>query len=144
MRWSQLNPTLNRPTIRPMSDPDSHPMADWPDELLRWWNKFAVTGEVDSQHPPATAREADHLLVEVQLRRMQGVVQELQANVDALIAESEDALLPVNLRRTLAVCARCGAGDLENFYRSKRGGRTLCAGCFEQRVERGLERKGVR
>ena len=52
-----------------------------------------------------------------------------------------DALLPVNLRRTLAVCAKCGAGDLEHFYTSKRDSRTLCAGCFEQRVERGLARE---
>ncbi len=83
-------------------------MANWPNELLRWWNKFAVTGEVDSQNPPATAQEAHRLLVEVQLRQMQEVVQELQTNVDALMAESEDALLPVNLRRTLAVCASVG------------------------------------
>ena len=60
-----------------MPDPDSHPMADWPPGLLRWWNKFAVTGEVDSQHPPATAQEAQHLLVEAQLRQIQGAVQEL-------------------------------------------------------------------
>ena len=53
-----------------MSDLDSHLMADWPDELLRWWNKFAGTGEVDSQNPPATAREAQHLLVELQLRQI--------------------------------------------------------------------------
>ncbi len=121
----------DQPTIRPMSEPDSHPMADWPPELQRWWNKFAVTGEVDSQNPPATAREAYHLLVEAQLRQIQGVVQELQTNVDALIAESEDALLPVNLRRTLAVCTRCGAGDLEHFYTAKRSGRTLCEACFQ-------------
>ncbi len=54
--------------IAPMSDPDSHPMADWPDELLRQWNKFSLTGAVDSQNPPATARGAHHLLVELQLR----------------------------------------------------------------------------
>ncbi len=93
-----------------MSDPDSHPMADWPDNLLCWWNKFAITGEVDSEHPPATAQEAHRLLMEIQFRKMQEVVQELQTNVDALLAESEDALLPVNLCRTLAVCARCGGG----------------------------------
>ncbi len=74
---------------------------------------------------------------------MQGVVQELQTNVDALMAESVDALVPVNLRRTLAVCARCGAGDLEHFYTSKRDGRTLCAGCFAQRMERGLVREAA-
>ena len=107
-------------------------MADWPDELLRWWNKFSLTGDVDADNPPATAREAHHLLIEAQLRQMQGVVQELQANVDALLAESEDALLPVNLRRTLAVCTRCGAGDLEHFYTGKRTGKVLCPTCHQR------------
>ncbi len=32
-------------------NPDSHPMADWPHELLRLWNKFALSGEVDAQAP---------------------------------------------------------------------------------------------
>ena len=107
-------------------------MADWPDELLRQWNKFSLTGDVDADHPPATAREAQHLLMEAHLRQMQGVVQELQANVDALLAESEDALLPVNLRRTLAVCAKCGAGELEHFYTAKRTGKVLCQACYER------------
>ncbi len=119
-----------------MSDPDSHPMADWPDALLWQWNKFAITGAVDSQHPPATAQEAHRLLVEIQLRQMQGVVQELQTNVDALMAESDDELLPVNLRRTLAVCARCGAGDLEHFYTAKRTGKVLCAACHQRQATR--------
>ena len=124
-----------------MSDPDSHHMADWPDELLRQWNKFSLTGDVDADHSPATAREAQWLLVEVQLRQMQGVVQELQANVDALIAASEDALLPVNLCRKLAVCARCGAGDLEHFYAAKRTGKILCQGCYEWQVQRTVHTK---
>ncbi len=124
-----------------MSDPDSHPMADWPDELLRWWNKFSLTGDVDADHPPATAQEAHRLLMEIQLRQIQGVVQELQTNVDALIAESEDALLPVNLRRTLAVCARCGASDLEHFYTAKRTGKVLCPACYEQQGERRVNTK---
>ncbi len=113
-----------------MSDPDSHPMADWSPDLLRWWNKIAVTGEVDSQNPPATAQEAHNLLVQIQWRQIQEVVQELQTNVDALLAESDDELLPVNLRRTLAVCAKCGAGDLEHFYTGKRTGKVLCPACY--------------
>ncbi len=46
-----------------------------------------------------------------------------------------DALLPVNLRRTLAVCAKCGAGDLEHFYTGKRTGKVLCPACFERQVK---------
>ncbi len=47
------------------------------------------------------------------------------------------------LTPTRATCARCGAGDLEHFYTSKRDGRTLCVACFEQRVERGLVREAA-
>ena len=81
------------------------------------------------------------MLVEVQLRQIQGVVQELQTNVDALIAESEDALLPVNLCRKLAVCARCGAGDLEHFYAGKRTGKVLCPACYERQRRRTVHTK---
>ncbi len=35
-----------------------------------------------------------------------------------------------------AVCVDCGARDLEHFYTSKAGGSTLCAQCFQGRVER--------
>jgi hypothetical protein len=35
-----------------------------------------------------------------------------------------------------AVCAGCGANDLEHFYTSRREGETLCADCFRMRVER--------
>ncbi len=115
-----------------MSDPNFDPMVGWPDDLLWQWNKLAVTGEVDSQDPPATAQEAHHLLVEVQLRQMQGVAQEMQINVDALIAESDDGLLPVNLRRKMAVCARCGASDLEHFYTAKRTEKVLCSACYQR------------
>ena len=61
--------------------------------------------------------------------------------MDALIAESEDALLPVNLRRTLAVCTRCGAGDLEHFYTGKRIGKVLCPACYERQGKRRVHTK---
>ena len=48
------------------------------------------------------------------------------------------ALVGVNPQQARPVCATCGATNLEHFYTSKRKGRTLCAACFEQRVERGL------
>ncbi len=41
------------------------------------------------------------------------------------------------------VCSDCGARHLEHFYTSKRDGRTVCASCFAQRVERGLVREVV-
>ena len=53
------------------------------------------------------------------------------------LADDEELML-AELTPTRAMCAKCGAGDLEHFYTSKRGGRTLCAGCFEQREEQRL------
>jgi len=44
---------------------------------------------------------------------------------------------------TPAACCDCGARSLEHFYTSKRDGRTVCASCFAQRVERGLVREVV-
>ncbi len=113
-------------------------MADWPPGLQRWWNKVAILGGVDSQHPPATAQEAHRLLVEARLRQMQDVAKAIQENVTALLAESDDELLDANLRRTLAVCARCGAGDLEHFYTSRGGGEVLCPSCFQRRHPQGV------
>ncbi len=57
------------------------------------------------------------------------------------LAEDEEGFLDAPLGRKLAVCAACGVGELEHFYRSRRDGRRVCASCFAQRVERGLVRK---
>ncbi len=40
-------------------------------------------------------------------------------------------------------CFDCGARNLEHFYTSRVGGSTLCAGCFQSRVERGVARKAA-
>ncbi len=37
---------------------------------------------------------------------------------------------------TPAACCDCGARSLEHFYTSRTGGSTLCAQCFQGRVER--------
>ncbi len=117
-------------------------MADWPPGLQRWWNKVAILGGVDSQHPPATAQEAHRLLVEARLRQMQDVAKAIQENVTALLAETDDELLDANLRRKLAVCARCGAGDLEHFYTAKRTGKVLCQACYDRQETRNIHNKG--
>ena len=113
-----------------MSNPDSHPMAKWPPDLLHLWHTFTVSGELDAQHPPATVWEAYDQVIEIQARHLREAMQDTQPDVTALIAESEDELLPVNLRRTLAVCARWGANDLEHFYTGKRTGKVLCPACY--------------
>ena len=48
------------------------------------------------------------------------------------LADDEEELLSANLRRTLAVYARCGAGDLEHFYTGKRTGKVLCPTCHQR------------
>ena len=56
-----------------MSASDSHPMADWPPDLLRLSNKFALSGEVDGQHPPDSMIEAYLLVAEVRTKRLSGI-----------------------------------------------------------------------
>ena len=69
---------------------DSHPMANWPPDLLHLWHTFTLSGELDAQHPPATVLDAYTQVAEIQARHMREVVQDIQQDVTALIAESED------------------------------------------------------
>jgi len=56
--------------------------------------------------------------------------------------QAEDRALRSSRARHV-VCVDCGARHLEHFYTSRTGGSTLCAGCFQSRVERGVARKAV-
>ncbi len=123
-----------------MSHTDPTPFADAPIELLCLWYKYALRGDLDSHNPPATSEEAYTQVVEAQLREMQAVAQDMCEHAEALMAEEEE-LVDGNLRRALAVCAKCGAKRLEHFYSSKRDGRILCGTCFQQRVGQGVARK---
>ncbi len=117
---------------------DSTPFTDAPFALQALWNKFALSGEVDARNPPVTVQEAYNQVVEIQLRHMGEVMEELNEDVNAFMAESEDGLRDANLRRKLAVCTECGARDLEHFYTSKQGGSMLCPTCYQSRVKRGV------
>ncbi len=44
-------------------------------------------------------------------------------------------------RARRVVCVDCGARHLEHFYASKGGGGTLCAGCFQRRLNQGIARE---
>ncbi len=54
--------------------------------------------------------------------------------------QAEDRALRSSRGRR-AVCSDCGARHLEHFYRSREGGSTLCAGCFQGRVARGVAKE---
>ncbi len=73
------------------------------------------------------------------MRRLAGIPLGDRAQHD--LADDEEELLSANLRRTLAVCAKCGAGDLEHFYTAKRTGKVLCPACYERRGERRVNTK---
>ncbi len=120
-----------------MPTPDSTPFTDAPVGLQALWNKLSLSGEVDARNPPATVQEAYNQVVEIQLRHMGEVLEELNEDVNVFMAESEHELLAPNLRRKPAVCTECGARELEHFYTATAGGATLCPGCFQTRVERG-------
>ncbi len=44
------------------------PFTDAPDALLRLWNKFALSGDLDGSTPPATMREAYNQVVAKEFR----------------------------------------------------------------------------
>ncbi len=50
---------------------------------------------------------------------------------------AEDRALRSSRARPV-VCSDCGARNLEHFYTARVGGSTLCAGCFQSRVKRGV------
>ena len=68
---------------------------------------------------------------------------ELMRNKQAILLSAwraEDRALRSSRDRPIA-CVDCGARDLEHFYTSKQGRYTLCAGCFQGRVEHGVSRE---
>ena len=70
---------------------------------------------------------------------------ELLLNKQAILLsawQAEDRALRSSRARRV-VCVDCGARHLEHFYTSRGGGSTLCAGCFQSRVERGVARKAA-
>ncbi len=65
---------------------------------------------------------------------------ELMRNKQAILLSAwraEDRALRSSRARRV-VCVDCGARELEHFYTAKVGGSTLCAGCFQGRVARGV------
>ncbi len=53
---------------------------------------------------------------------------------------AEDRALRSSRARRV-VCVDCGARHLEHFYTARVGGSTLCADCFQSRVERGTAKE---
>ncbi len=89
-----------------MSTPDSTPFTDAPFALKALWNKFALRGEVDSQIPPATVREAYNQVVAVQLKEMRETVEAIEAD----IRNAETDMLASAGPPFQATCVRCDWG----------------------------------
>ncbi len=72
---------------------------------------------------------------------IQGITElELLLNKQTILLsawQAEDRALRSSRARPV-VCSDCGARDLEHFYTARDSGATLCAGCFQGRVERGV------
>ena len=105
-------------------------MADRPRHLKASWRECAERGDVDAHNPPASMVEAYLQVAEARVRRLAGIPWGDGTQLD--LVDDEEELLSANLRRTLAVCARCGAGDLEHFYTAKRTGKVLCQACHQR------------
>ncbi len=77
---------------------------------------------------------------------IQGITElELLLNKQTILLsawQAEDRALRSSRARRV-VCVDCGARHLEHFYTARVGGSTLCAGCFQSRVERGVARKAA-
>ena len=70
---------------------------------------------------------------------------ELMRNKQAILLsawQAEDRALRSSRARRV-VCVDCRARNLEHFYTARVGGSTLCVGCFQSRVERGVARKAA-
>ncbi len=118
--------------------PDSTPYTDWPRHLQASWCDCAERGEVDGHTPPTSIVEAYLMVAEAQGRRLAGIPW---GDGRHDLADDEEGFLDAGLGRKLAVCARCGAGDLEHFYTAKAGCSMLCPVCFQARVVRGVVRE---
>ena len=118
-----------------MSDRDSTPTT-WPRDLRELWHACAERGEVDASNPPSSVVEAYLQVAEARVRRWASIPWG-----DGEHDEEED--YSTELLQRLATCAACGAGNLEHFYTSIRRGKVLCAGCFAQRLERGVVREAA-
>ncbi len=72
---------------------------------------------------------------------IQGITElELMLNKQTILLsawQAEDRALRSSRARPV-VCSDCGARHLEHFYTAKEGGSTLCPGCFQSRVKRGV------
>ncbi len=108
------------------------PTADWPRHLLASWRDCTARGEIDAHNPPTSIVEAYLIVAQVRVRRLAGIPWGDGIQLD--LADDEEELLSANLRRTQAVCAKCGAGDLEHFYTAKRTEKVLCQACYERQV----------
>ncbi len=111
-----------------MPDPDSTPYADWPRHLQESWRDCAERGGVDGDNPPTSIVEAYLIVAQVRVRRLAGIPW---GDGTHDLADDEELML-AELPPTRATCARCGAGDLEHFYTSKRTGKILCPVCHHR------------
>ncbi len=108
--------------------PNSTPIASWPRHLQASWRDCAERGEVDAQNPPTSVVEAYLQVAEARARRLAGIPW---GDGTHDLADDEELML-AELMPTRATCARCGAGDLEHFYTSKRTGKILCPVCHHR------------
>ncbi len=115
------------------------PPTTWPRHLQASWRDCAERGEVAGHTPPTSVVEAYLMVAEAQGRRLAGIPW---GDGRHDLADDEELML-AELMPTRTTCARCGAGELEHFYTSKRNGKRLCTDCFQHRVERGLAREAA-
>ncbi len=106
-----------------MLGPDSTACADWPLQLRRLWNQFALRGLLDSRTPPATMQEAYNQVVTLHLKAMREVMQEINDDVQHLL--DLDGPRP-------PTCCECGASQMTSYLASLYTGAIYCQECAER------------
>ena len=81
----------------------------------------------------------EHWRAYVQGRAELELIRNKQAILLSAWRAEDRALRSSRARRV--VCVDCGARHLEHFYTARVGGSTLCPGCFQRRVNRGIARE---
>ena len=119
-----------------MSDPDSHPMADWPPELQRLWHEFVLSGELDSHGLPTTVLEAWERVVQVQACHLSEAIHAHRDRLDHWRAEDQFIFIS---NAEPGVSVACGTPGLVKTYSTKVWAQGLCQRCFKRRVLSGKD-----
>jgi hypothetical protein len=105
---------------------------DMPVTLQRLWKDLYRRHQGDGEKPVPSRFQLFNRVADDLTRALSQIDSEALTELDQLRGSSTVVR---------ALCAGCGAQDLEHFYTSWRARETLCADCFRKRVGRVNQRE---